>query len=526
MNINTAPSIPDLTNFVKDTYLKQIETSILCVETFNFDELLNTTICMFISDPPDAEKKMLITDKFHIFKAIWKSVLECLYADYLPSHRYEFNWKIEVSTYTLALCEFTQDRRCDNEFRIIKDCLKITDVEFQDQYHDVLDKIGMAHLGFPDGLENLVPRSLLPHKRLDQLNLLFRLMTFPPLEELAVFYETYGRHISSQIKTLSCTFPGIDSHENIGFKFQGAIGATYFNIDHETFKRRGLDGIEADLGRPEFKLDFSAIRKEAEEFSKKLTDVSTCPCCGEVQEINLPEEAAQFMLLFRNRRLVQAASLLYANEFASAQKLRAVEIFSSLFDKLNQVDHPDCLILVEGESEEIAIPLMAIRSGIILSKNKIKVYNAKSKQKLEADFMSYKAKFPKMKMICLLDADAKKESENLSRLIKENLDKYHLVYIKQGCFEDLFELSDSIKVLNKIYPDGEEIFFEDFDSKKDFGSNISKILHMKKKAKFEKVKFAKAISTSISADKIPSEIREILDVARKFSTRKNFILDR
>jgi hypothetical protein len=131
-----------------------------------------------------------------------------------------------------------------------------------------------------------------------------------------------------------------------------------------------------------------------------------------------------------------------------------------------------------------------------------------------------------MKMICLLDADAKKESDNISRLIKGNFDKYHLVYIRQGCFEDLFDLSDSIKVLNKIYPDGDEIFLEDFDSNKDFGSNISQILHMKKKARFEKVKFAKAISTSIGADKIPSEIREILDVARKFSIQKNFILDR
>jgi hypothetical protein len=525
MNINSTPSIPDLTNIVKNTYLKQIEVSLSCVESFSFDELLNATIRMYVSNPPEVEKKLLITDKFHIFRAIWKSVLECLYKDYLPSHRYEFSWKIEVSPYTLALCELTKNRRCDNEFRVIKDLLKITDVEFQDQYLDILSEIGMASLGFPDGLENIVPRSLLPHKRIDQLNLLFRLMNFPPLEEFAVFFDTYGRHVSSQIKTLSSAFPGIDAHENIGFKFQGAIGATYFNIDHATFKRRGLDGIEADLGRPEFKQDFAAIRKEAEEFSKKLKDVSICPCCGGAQEINLPAEAAQFRLLFQNRRLVQAASLLYTKEFALAQKLQVAEIFSSLFNKLNQVDNPDCLILVEGDSEEIAIPLMAIRSGILLSKNNIKVYNAKSKQKLEAEFMSYKAKFPKMKMICLLDADAKKESDNLSRLIKGNFDKYHLIRIKQGCFEDLFDLSDSIKILNKIYPDGEEIFLEDFDTKKDFGSNISRILHTKKRAKFEKVKFAKAISASISADKIPSEIKEILDVARKFSIQKKFISD-
>lgn len=517
--------MPDMSGFVKDSFLQLIDMSLVSVESFQFDGFLNDFVRLFISAAPEVEE-LLATDKFHIYRSLWKAIIESLYRKYLPHYQYEFSWNIEVSPYTLSLCDLAKERSSDKELHLVRNLLKVTDTDIEDQHQDILEKIGAPSLGFPNGIEGLVPSDKLPQKRTEQLALLFRLMNFPPLEEFSVFFKTYGDHINRQIKELSEVFPGMNISKNIKFSFQGAIGATYFCIDHAAFKRRSLGGIESDLARPEFKQDFEAIRKEAKVLAAGLTDITVCPCCGETQEINVPEEAAQFLLLIDNRKLAKAASLLYVQDFMAAQKELVTKAIFSVVEEINQVDKPDCLILVEGESEEHSIPLMALRSGLFLSKGNVKVYNAKSKQKLEAEFMSYREKFPLMKMICLLDSDAKKEAQNLSRLISGNRDKYHLIFIKKGCFEDLFDLSKSVEILNRLYPDGDKILLKDFDTQKDFGGNIGRILHEKKKAKFDKVKFARAISSSITADEIPTELKELIEVAKKFSIKQKFFSNR
>lgn len=514
-----------MSEFVKDSFLLLIDMSLTFVESFRFDQLLDDFLRLYVPAPPELEE-LLATDKFYIYRSFWKSILELLYNKYLPSYQYHFDWEIEVSPYTLSVCDLAKERSSDREIALVKRLLRLTDAEIEDQYQDVLDKIGVPSLGFPNGIEGLVGSENVPQKRIDQLALLFRLMNFPPLEEFAVFFKNYGEHINREIRELSGIFPGMDIAKNLKFSFQGAIGATYFCIDHATFKRRGLNGIEADLANSAFSQDFDTIRKDAAAFAEGLKDITVCPCCGNTQEISVPEEVAQFLLLINNRRLTKAASLLYVNDFMAAQKERVTEAIFSVVKEINQVDKPDCLILVEGESEEHSIPLLALKSGLFLSKGNVKVYNAKSKQKLEAEFMSYREKFPLMKMICLLDSDAKKEAENISRLIKGNRHKYHLVFIKKGCFEELFDISKSVEILNRLYPDGDEIFLADFDSRKDFGANIAKILHEKKKAKFDKVRFAKAISSSLGVGEIPAEIRELLEVAKKFSIKQKFFSDR
>ena len=524
MDTNSTAPIPDLCEMVKDTYIKQIELSIKAVELFNFENFSNELIRLYVCGVPDPDMNLLISDKFYIWRAIWKAIMKVLYADYLPARNYEFEWKIEISPYTLSLCDITSDQSRDNELQILERLLGVSDLAIENDYYDVLDKIGMRRLGFAKGLEDLLPADSLPPTRIEQLNLLFRLMTFPPLEELATFFYKYGLHVNRQIGELSAAFPGINLKNNLGFNFQGSIGATFFNIDHSSFRQRGLYGIEQEINRPELENEFKSIKEEAARLSE-LMDVSICPCCGEEQEINLPIDAAEFLALFRNRAVAKPAGLLYAKEFAVAQRNRLADAFLSVFQKINEIDKPDCLILVEGESEEVAIPLISARNGFLLSGNGIKVYNARSKQKVEADFVSYKSKFPKMKMICLLDSDAKKEAENIRRMIDGKLNKYHIVHIGSGCFEDLFNLSEAVQILNQMYPSGEDICESDFDENKDFGTNVSRILHMKKLAKFDKVKFATAISVHVDMKKLPLEIKEILRVARKFTTPRNFVAE-
>ncbi|EFN8854581.1 hypothetical protein D6910_24710, partial [Escherichia coli] len=70
-----------------------------------------------------------------------------------------------------------------------------------------------------------------------------------------------------------------------------------------------------------------------------------------------------------------------------------IEEINNFEKTINSANRPDCLILVEGESEEIFIPIIALRADINLKAKKIKVYNCKSKQKVLSDFLSFKEKY-------------------------------------------------------------------------------------------------------------------------------------
>ena len=155
----------------------------------------------------------------------------------------------------------------------------------------------------------------------------------------------------------------------------------------------------------------------------------------------------------------------------------------------------------------------------------IQVYNSQSKEKLANDFRNFKKKYPKRKMICLLDSDAVKERDDIQRIIKNNQNKYKLVFIEKGTFEDIFDIKSSVQVLNEMYPEGTPIELTDFDLTKDFLTNMNKVIHEKKKAKFDKVQFARNISFKIDIDKCPKEINEIIDTAKLFMGKSKFIVN-
>jgi len=153
----------------------------------------------------------------------------------------------------------------------------------------------------------------------------------------------------------------------------------------------------------------------------------------------------------------------------------------------------------------------------------VQVYNSKSKEKLAADFLSFKSNYPNRKIICLLDSDAVKERDDIQRIIKDHKDKYRIVFIEKGTFEDIFDTEVSIEILNELYPDGEPIIKSDFDTSKDFLTNIKRVLFVKKKAQFDKVLFSKKISLKIDIEKLPKEISEILEIVESFTKPSKFI---
>lgn len=515
----------NLKEIVKNTYLHIIRGSLNKILLFDIDSLMNQLIRMHMENPPMTGEVLVITDKFFIYRKIWQGVLETLYETYLPNINYEFKWEMEITPYTLMLCELTKKDFADSEIELQKTILNISDEQIESNFNDLLKTIGADKIGFEHGLKDRLPENILPKKKKEEFSLLFRLMNFPPLSELAKFTELYNQHLKQQAENLSIAFSAMTKTKFPPINMEESLHYSYFHISHTTFKKYGIDTFINHPDLSQYKSDFESIRQKVLANKDLFKDNYICPCCGKEQEIQLPEEVLEYKLLLENQPLCTKIGILHLEDFIEDYKNSLSERFSSFFPNINKVDNPKCLILVEGESEEVAIPLLAFRKRYVLSLQGIQVYNSQSKEKLANDFINFKRKYPKRKMICLLDSDAVKERDNIQRIIKNNQNKYKLVFIEKGTFEDIFDIDSSIQVLNEMYPEGTPIELTDFDTSKDFLTNIKKVIHEKKKAQFDKVQFARNISLKIDIDKCPKEINELIDTAKLFMGKSKFLIN-
>jgi hypothetical protein len=116
-------------------------------------------------------------------------------------------------------------------------------------------------------------------------------------------------------------------------------------------------------------------------------------------------------------------------------------------------------------------------------------------------------------MACLVDKDAEAWALDATRTISnaKELDRYLVVSIAQGDFEDLFERATAVETLNFLYP-GTPAFIEgDFPETSRFANIAKKQLWEMRQVEFDKLEFARTIALRVPAHKIPSEIRSFLD---------------
>jgi len=463
----------------------------------------------------ESKADIIISLRFELYKALWQGVLEYLYERFLPDYEYEFLWVIEISPYTLMCSSELNYDNLELEFEKNEKYFNLGKSDIESNFDLYVETC------YLDKYLGLIPKYLQPKDKVECINLIFKLMDYPPLEELSEFFINYTQ---KTIDELSILKPFLKAElKNEIFNVNSVLAFTYHNIDANTFHTHKLDGIKQKLKKPEYDYFFNEIEQKSKNLSEQITpDKYICRCCGNLQELQIPEESLQLKLILENRKISKEISLLYLDEFIQSYKAITFNSLLSFFE-FNNTNNPVCLVLVEGESEEKSLPIFFLKKGIHIANKNIKIYNCKSKQKVLSSFLDFKEKYPQLKIICLLDSDAVKEAQDIGRLVRDNKDKYHLIHIDKGCFEDIFEISTSIEILNNMYPTGEEILISDFDETKDFSGNISKILHEKKNSKFDKVKFAKLISSSIEPGNIPKEIKEIIETADNFTIVNKFI---
>jgi len=255
----------------------------------------------------------------------------------------------------------------------IRDWKKNVDVqnrmenEIEDYFSVAVEKLGLAALNLNGHLEKRLSEKTLPKTNKEKLELLFRLMNFPPLQELTLFYRRYVAKLNKEIEELGTAFTSIEEVKMPEIGMSEALHYSYFQIDHELFKNYGIAGFSKHRELKQFSKDFSKIVSTANAHKDDIKDELICPCCGEKQTISLPKELLQYKLLLENKAMAEKIGLVYFDEFVDNFKNSLADRFGSFFPNLNTVNHPKYIILVEGESEEIAIPILAFRKRFVLS---------------------------------------------------------------------------------------------------------------------------------------------------------------
>jgi len=138
----------------------------------------------------------------------------------------------------------------------------------------------------------------------------------------------------------------------------------------------------------------------------------------------------------------------------------------------------DAIVLIEGDSEEIALPILAEIKGYDLDELGIKLINIKGKDKIKRirEFLRY-IKDSDVIPFVILDKNEEVEEKinNLVRegLLKEKEDNSHVW--SSGDFEDCFSEEHVIEAMKNIY-DGFNMEPEELKQKRDEGKSTSKIL--------------------------------------------------
>lgn len=165
------------------------------------------------------------------------------------------------------------------------------------------------------------------------------------------------------------------------------------------------------------------------------------------------------------------------------------------------------LLLVEGITEEILLPVFSRYRGFDFYKEGIQIIAAGGKNQVVK--MYYKLiEELKIPIFVLLDNDAEDNIEQIKPKLRDT-DKIHLVTC--GEFEDLLPRSLILKTLNNELSNFAYVTEDDFDPELSTAENLDYIFKQKGLHEFKKAEFSKLVKDSISEDSdISPEIASII----------------
>jgi len=426
---------------------------------YDFDNLsdMTTELC-WIDDQKDLNGNImhvLITelvwvDRTYLYQEIWRHSLKALYEKYLPEFNYEAKWNGEITPYTLMLCRLADAGGLQKRFLYDKWQSSGTDLEeFCAETTDYFNRIGIDLNGLSPALQKCLPAD-----RLERYDQIYRLLAFPPLRELTIFYEKVHQKYTEALKELGTVFCTPDVITLPSFKVFEIFLKSEFYFDHHLFEKFGLDWASSQPELAYRIADIGKVKDKAKAHEGKFSGKFVCPCCGTIEDATVPVKVLEYKYLWECDGLARDMAFLLLPKIEERYREETIEKLNYVIANLNNRENASVLVLVEGASEEHGLPILALKRQFSLPLNKVQIYNSGSKEQLLRDFKQFRNQFTHLKIICLLDNDAQKEKAELERIMRNGKNKYELVFLGKGTWEDLFPLATSVAVLNKMYPDG------------------------------------------------------------------------
>lgn len=176
--------------------------------------------------------------------------------------------------------------------------------------------------------------------------------------------------------------------------------------------------------------------------------------------------------------------------------------------KINNLLFPiQKLIIVEGITEEILLPVFAKKLNKSFEKNGIYILGSGGKSKSPSLYMKLKDKV-KVPIVLLFDNDAKEICE----VLKENLlPKDKIIIINNGEFEDILSLNLLKRALNSEYEPASPILLNELHFHSRMCENIEEFYRTRHLGEFKKSKLSKIIANNVKYDTdITQEIKNIV----------------
>lgn len=277
--------------------------------------------------------------------------------------------------------------------------------------------------------------------------------------------------------------------------------------------------ILSNLIEPKFKkkdldiFDYNSLKLYAQE----ILNASISECCGNFENNLLLNKklyeyenrvfnlSAQTNLLLENNINYGAfVSLINDN---SPINLKWLKSLANPNDKSKNFRFPIKLVLiVEGITEEILLPVFAQKCDFDFDKNGVQIVSAGGKNQVVKLYYTY-AQQLKIPVFVLLDSDAKENYEQIS-IRKRKFDKIHL--INYGEFEDILPENLVEKTLNDYLINLNSVTKDDFKYEK-MVANLEEIFKNKGFHEFKKAEFAQLVKSHIDSEvDISDEIRAII----------------
>lgn len=165
------------------------------------------------------------------------------------------------------------------------------------------------------------------------------------------------------------------------------------------------------------------------------------------------------------------------------------------------------LIIVEGITEEILLPVFAKKLKHDFCKEGIYILGAGGKSKSPSLYLKLKEKV-KVPITLLFDNDA----AEICEILKDNLDnKDKIVIISKGEFEDILSPNLIKRALNNEYEPATPVIIEDLRIHKKMCENLEEFYKTRHLGEFKKSKLSKIIAENIKYDTdITEEIKNII----------------